>query len=239
MRKLVTRKLAFTCAHFFLAILLVSGISANSVWAKTSDGSTAAQVDICAGLNGEAYELCNRYCNAMECGTENPKASDGACVRVLANFRRHSTLTDPPCVDPCAYLELKASCPCDFNLVPKTTECWQCCPSCVDQPYFQPCSQSGCLQGDTTDCAIEQPVNVDGMNFSAAMGINFNNSRNTYECSISMNQPSCEVIESNNINLSPGQLTTCKCRLEHYADDLYNTADITGGSPPYSCESTQ
>jgi len=53
--------------------------------AQTPDGETPAVEDVCEGYAGQAYGLCNAYCEAMDCDGE-PRASEKACARVQANF---------------------------------------------------------------------------------------------------------------------------------------------------------
>lgn len=60
--------------------------------------SQAADNTICEGLSGAAFGLCKAYCEAMECGSDNPLASAEACQRVYYNFSK-LTGNIPPCVD--------------------------------------------------------------------------------------------------------------------------------------------
>ena len=59
-------------------------------------GAAAAQDDPCAGLDGNAYGLCNAYCEAMDCDSPNQPASERACER---KFQQFQLLTGevPPC----------------------------------------------------------------------------------------------------------------------------------------------
>ncbi len=69
--------------------------------AETPDGETPAEETVCDSLaGGEAWGLCNAYCEAMDCdGT--PKASDQACERVLKNFLAHDPGPIPCGLPPC------------------------------------------------------------------------------------------------------------------------------------------
>ena len=67
-----------------LFILLLSvGIASH---AQTPDGMTPSEETACDGLVGAAYGLCNAYCEAMDCDSAYPKASESACAKVEANF---------------------------------------------------------------------------------------------------------------------------------------------------------
>ena len=61
--------------------------------------AVAEEGDICDGQVGAAYGLCNAYCNAMECNSPEPQASDKACSRVSFLFEQ-ITGTPPPGGDP-------------------------------------------------------------------------------------------------------------------------------------------
>ena len=50
--------------------------------------AVAEEGNICDGQIGAAYGLCNAYCNAMECNSPEPQASDIACARVSALFEK-------------------------------------------------------------------------------------------------------------------------------------------------------
>jgi len=92
MRKQLAINLAYSGAYFLIAVFLIGVVNINQAWSDEN---------LCDGLNGAAYGLCNAYCNAMKCGTEDQYASDRACERVKNNFFRHSTLQYVPCDDPC------------------------------------------------------------------------------------------------------------------------------------------
>ena len=81
----------------FLGVLLLGGYAV----AQTPDGETPAVEDVCDGFEGAAYSLCNAYCEAMDCDSEEPQASDMACEKVLANFIK-KTDEEPPCLGCCA-----------------------------------------------------------------------------------------------------------------------------------------
>jgi hypothetical protein len=88
-------------SRFSLLFFVMGGLALSSAAiAKTPDGRTPAQESVCSELSGAAFGLCNAYCEALDCDSVAPKASDRACDRVLANFNRVSD--DPlPCLCPC------------------------------------------------------------------------------------------------------------------------------------------
>ena len=71
-------------AALFTTTLLLLGLSIGSQ-AQTPDGLTPAVADICTkwGFSGNVNGLCNAYCEAMDCDSANPQASDQACNRVF------------------------------------------------------------------------------------------------------------------------------------------------------------
>ena len=74
------------------AIIIVGMfIFASNVQAEPSDGNTPTKKSVCDGLTGSAYSLCNVYCEAMDCDSDDHKASDTACDAVLERFL---TITD-------------------------------------------------------------------------------------------------------------------------------------------------
>ena len=50
--------------------------------------SLALSVEVCDSENGAAYGLCNAYCEAMECDSGEPNASDIACQKVADKFQQ-------------------------------------------------------------------------------------------------------------------------------------------------------
>ncbi len=81
---------------FLCFCLVLSG----AALAQTPDGETPAMEDVCDGLSGAAFGACNAYCEAMDCDSANPHASERACSN---QFNRFEKLTGniPPCVCPC------------------------------------------------------------------------------------------------------------------------------------------
>lgn len=59
----------------------------------------------CDGEQGAAYGLCNAFCEAMECDSDDPQASETACNKVKGKFQQ-ITGHEPPCLTPAV------TCPC-------------------------------------------------------------------------------------------------------------------------------
>ena len=76
---------------------------AGAAAAQTPDGSPPSQETVCDGQTGAAYGLCTAYCEAMDCDSDAPQASQTACDKVGAKFLR-ITGQAPPCDAP--------ACPC-------------------------------------------------------------------------------------------------------------------------------
>ena len=87
-------------------------------------GSTYAQGrrgDACAHLWGQpGFGLCNAYCEAKDCDSDNPKGSETSCEQLSTNFQE---LTGAPM--PCSELFSPGSqlgiCPCNFDVQSWTT----------------------------------------------------------------------------------------------------------------------
>lgn len=76
-------------------------LGADSVYAKTPDGQTPSQETVCDNEEGAAYGLCTAYCEAMDCGDPNQRASNRACESVRRNFEK-KTGRSIPCGLSCA-----------------------------------------------------------------------------------------------------------------------------------------
>ena len=70
-------------------------------FAQTPDGQTPAQESVCDGQVGAAYGLCNAYCEAMDCDSANPQASNQACEKVLDRFLNIVGVELPQCTELC------------------------------------------------------------------------------------------------------------------------------------------
>ncbi len=81
----------------FLLCFLMLGAPGAAV-SGTPDGMTPAEETVCDALSGARWGLCNAYCEAMDCDSDAARASEKACTRVLENYRRHASQSDPPCL---------------------------------------------------------------------------------------------------------------------------------------------
>ncbi len=121
-----------------LLIMFVMGISISlipMVISKTPDGETPSVESICddAGLTGEAWDLCNAYCEAQDCdiNTEGKKS----CEVLKKNFEKVTGSN----ILPCDIIE-QACCLSDGT--------------CSDVVVTECESQGGSPQGEGTDCTI-------------------------------------------------------------------------------------
>jgi len=106
-------------AHPTLAIvLLLISTGAGAALAQTPDWQTPSMESICDVEDGAAFGLCNAYCEAMDCETDNPSASATACAKVRDKFM-NITGHDLPCEN---------ACPCEampeFNAALAGTATW-------------------------------------------------------------------------------------------------------------------
>ena len=77
-----------------LVILIILSLPSFS---QAGDSIPPATETICDGCTGAAYGLCVAYCEAMDCDSDNPQASESACQRVYDNYLK-ITGSPPPCV---------------------------------------------------------------------------------------------------------------------------------------------
>lgn len=107
---------------FFLLLLLCSGV----VLAKTPDGQPPSEETVCdvlrePGITPGLFGLCNAYCEAQDCHLYSEADRPRSCERLLHNYNRKKTDSDPdmPCAD--------AICPClagvDLEDLEGETEC--------------------------------------------------------------------------------------------------------------------
>lgn len=71
-------------------------LNAGAVFAQTPDGEPPAVETVCDGQSGAAFGLCNAYCEAMDCDSAEPQASENACNKVFNKFEQ-LTGEVPPC----------------------------------------------------------------------------------------------------------------------------------------------
>jgi len=86
----------------FLALLL---LCTGAALAQTPDGETPSEETVCDGESGAAYGLCNAYCEAMDCDSDDAQASETACTKVRDKFTnitgRDLPCEAPPVICPC------------------------------------------------------------------------------------------------------------------------------------------
>lgn len=73
--------------------------------ASTPDGTPPSGETVCDGEVGAAYGLCTAYCEAMDCESDDPHASETACNKVGSKFQ-NITGRAVPCEVPLV------ACPC-------------------------------------------------------------------------------------------------------------------------------
>ncbi len=81
-----------------LLVLSVS-LCVSTAIAKTPDGKTPSEETICDVFKGGAFGLCNAYCEALDCGDPNQRASESACTRVNDNFEKRYGMRLPDAID--------------------------------------------------------------------------------------------------------------------------------------------
>ena len=89
-------------ANLTLAFALLL-ICTGTALASTPDGTPPSGETVCDGQTGAAYGLCTAFCEAMDCDSDAPQASQNACDKVGAKFL-NITGQAPPCV--------AVACPC-------------------------------------------------------------------------------------------------------------------------------
>lgn len=88
MRSLISRAL------LILSLILSGGLAAylpTQALAKTPDGYPPSQENVCDQYRDPnypraAFGLCNAYCEAMDCDSDEPRASEVACDKVWERF---------------------------------------------------------------------------------------------------------------------------------------------------------
>jgi hypothetical protein len=80
-----------------IAIVLLGLFSTATFAQGTPDGQTPAEEDVCDGLSGAAFGLCNAYCEATDCGDGVNYASFKACASLQKNWKKKTGLSEMPC----------------------------------------------------------------------------------------------------------------------------------------------
>jgi hypothetical protein len=210
----------------FIGIMLIAAIAMS--YLAISGRPAAAQS--CDDFRGKAKKLCTKYCEKLDCDSEIPR--NQILRRLACKLIEHSfvkkTGSAPPCESgPCAGL---GECPCDYNVVPKTTDCWS-------NAFF--ISQ----QGDGGFCDLLHDTGMPGVNAALEVGeLNPSGMPDVQSCGvINFRFGSCDQGPDQFIsNLTQDQVNACKCQIEQYANELA-AVPITimiGGmaaSPPFIC----
>jgi hypothetical protein len=92
-------------SHLTLVFALLLVCTGAAV-AQTPDGETPAEEAVCDNETGAAFGLCNAYCEAMDCESDDPQASETACGKIRDKFTQ-ITGRDLPCEVP------QVTCPCN------------------------------------------------------------------------------------------------------------------------------
>jgi len=66
------------------SVVLSFVVTYYAALAQTPDEETPAEEVVCDGEVGAAFGLCNAFCEAMDCDSDSPRASEQACDRVAA-----------------------------------------------------------------------------------------------------------------------------------------------------------
>ncbi len=78
-----------------LAVSALFVLSAGTAFAQTPDGEPPSVEEVCDGQVGAAFGLCNAYCEAMDCDSEEPQASEQACMMVAGQYEQITGGTMP------------------------------------------------------------------------------------------------------------------------------------------------
>lgn len=97
----------------------------------TPDNLPPPMEDICNMTTGAANGLCVAYCEAMDCDSDNPHASEKACTKTAENFTR-ITGEMPPCERVCPCWEASA-----LNAVTAENQLLPGDLSCVDNGFAE------------------------------------------------------------------------------------------------------
>lgn len=99
-----TTKALFLTATFAILVAGIAGIAGAQANPPetfgTPDGLPPSLEEVCDMTTGAAHGLCVAFCEAMDCETDEPQASERACTRVGDRFVQ-ITGELPPCLRSC------------------------------------------------------------------------------------------------------------------------------------------
>jgi hypothetical protein len=108
---------------FAATIALLSLLPLSASQAQTYDGLTPAAEEVCDGLMGREFGLCNAYCEAMDCDAQFD--APAACDSLRDNFYRATGSSAFPCDEYCPEIP-DASCSGNGVLVTDASGCSAC-----------------------------------------------------------------------------------------------------------------
>lgn len=76
----------------------LSVMAAAAALSMVMAGTPARSQTQCGEFSGAAFGLCNAYCEAMACGSDNPQATDNACMKVKSKFDVITSSAPLPCI---------------------------------------------------------------------------------------------------------------------------------------------
>ena len=156
---------------------------------------------------------------------QHPKA----CDKVLANFEKKTDGAMPPCLEPCFNVDCTEGevcedgqcvdpcaeftadeCPCNYDAISKTSECWQDCPTCNGDPIYK-IEEGVCKLVQFSGSGESKSPEL----FADAPPLTTNPFCTVFNGSVNQ---SCSpvLILDEHFTLSPGQAASCQCRLEQY-----------------------
>jgi hypothetical protein len=103
----------------------------QSLHGKTPDGQTPSEEEVCDGLSGPAFGLCNAYCEAQDCDALDPERN--SCERLRRNFEKHTGTPIFPCDAACGNGRLDPGEACDPLGVPCAAD-FTCYDDCTCGP---------------------------------------------------------------------------------------------------------
>lgn len=192
-----------------------------------SDGEVCDQGQcLCGGVACSADETCEAGqcvdpCANVTCDN-GETCVDGQCQCGGVQCTEHQDCTDGQCIDPCQSLADTAECPCDFESIPKTTECWDNSPMTttgVNGELFESCNTSDCNTGASDGCFLQRAVN--GLYVSelyVEYGDPYGFYPTTHSCG---SEPTaCNTQLTPQVDLTTDQYRTCLCRFAQYTTEL-------------------